>query len=75
MQQPDLTAAAAAPKGADPFAAARAAHPEDRLLLVIDMRDESRTMIACARGSAWYELLPPEQVVCVRAVGAEKAAA
>lgn len=75
MIQPELSAAAAEPKGIDPFAAARAAHPEDRLLLVIDLRDESRVMIACARGTAWYELLPPQQVVTVHAIEPRQAAA
>lgn len=42
----------------------RPAHPDDRLLLLVDRRADSRTtVIAISPSSPWHELLPEAQVV------------
>jgi len=61
--QPELTAAAAAGKGTDLFARARAAHPEDRLIIFHDRRSGRELVIAVPPTSPWYALLPAEQEV------------
>lgn len=62
MDQAELSAEAAEGKGTDPFARARAAYPNDRLMLALDRRDGSRTLFRVEPSSAWYPLLPPEQI-------------
>lgn len=61
MRQPELSAAAAAGQGTDPFAEARAAHPEDRLVLFHDQRTGRRFTLAVPPTSPWYPLLPAQQ--------------
>jgi len=63
MRQPELDAAAAEGKGRDLFAAARAAHPEDRLVLFRDRRSGREITIAVPPTSPWYPLLPAQQEV------------
>ena len=61
--QPELSAVAAEGKGTDPFTRARALYPNDRLILALDRRDGVKTLFRVAPGSAWYPLLPEQQIV------------
>ncbi len=66
MHQPELTAAAAQGKGTDLFARARHAHPNDRLILLVDRRpghEGERHMLAVDPALPWGRLLPEEQIV------------
>jgi len=66
LHQPELTAAAAQGKGTDLFAGAHHAHPQDRLILLVDRRpghEGERHMLAVDRTSPWGQLLPNEQIV------------
>jgi hypothetical protein len=72
MRQPELDAAAAEGKGRDLFAAARAAHPHARLILLVDRRlghENEQQMLAVEPGSdhAWDRCLPDEQLVEITA--------
>jgi len=66
MRQPELSAAAAEGKGTDLFAAARAAHPEARLVLFHDRLSGREITIAVPPSSPWHALLPPQQEVELR---------
>ena len=59
--QPELTAAAASGKGADPFADARALHPGHKLIECLDRRSSRRFVMAVPPTSPWYPLLPDTQ--------------
>jgi len=61
--QPELSAVAAEGKGTDPFAVVRREFPDDRLILALDRRDGVKTLFRVAPGSAWYPLLPEQQIV------------
>jgi hypothetical protein len=63
MQQPELSADAAEGKGKDLFAAARAQHPDARLVLFHDRRTGERFTMAVPPSSPWHALLPPQQEV------------
>jgi hypothetical protein len=57
------------------FASARAAHPQARLILLIDLRPgfERQVMLAVPESSAWHTLLPPEQTCEISAKEPEMA--
>jgi len=60
--QSDLAPAGTEEKGTDPFAAARQAHPDDRLVLVQDRRHALSFVMRVPPSSPWYPLLPPQQI-------------
>ena len=65
--QPELTAAAAQGKGADPFAEARALHPGHKLIEFHDRRSSLRFVMAVPPTSPWYPLLPDAQQAEIQA--------
>lgn len=67
MRQAELTANAAAGRGTDRFAEARAAHPDARLIRFHDRRTGFEFDMAVPPSSPWYELLPPQQDVDITA--------
>ena len=65
--QPELTAASASGKGADPFAGARALHPGHKLVEFHDRRSSLRFVMAVPPTSPWYPLLPDAQQAEIQA--------
>lgn len=73
LDQPELSAEAAQGKGADPFAGARAEHPDDRLMLFRNPRTGLEFVMAVPPSSPWHALLPPEQHIEIQhADGSER---
>lgn len=65
MNQAQLAPASQDPKGKDPFARVRAEYPGHKFILIFDRRPSSpidRIMLAVPASSAWYALLPDDQL-------------